>query len=394
MTSDRWSLFRLVLRRTSGVLIGTVVLGLAACSGGGGDGDGAQASASASGGVGKGVDAASVRNDVYDFESDALAGNYLGMSNHISIGVLLPSGYDESGDRYPVVYFLPGFTSYENATTMPGEIGDASSAAGIILVTIIGANELGGGWYTNSDASGHWEQAIVDEIVPFVDANYRTVATRDGRGLAGHSMGGYGSFTIGMNNADVFGAVYVMAPAITGADGVEVPALFGSTGRASAVLEAMARLEGLDGPEVLDAMVSSPYSFEFSYGTAVAPDDEPPYFRYPYALVDGSVVRDDDVFAAWQAGLGNVDTEIAEHLDDLLSLTALGLDCGSNDELRWIWEGCGFLDESLTSAGVPHEYTVHDGTHTGRLPERLRHAMIPFFADAFAGVGVGLGVGE
>ncbi len=372
----------------------TVALALASalllvgCSGGGGEKGPTPASAAvpatASGGVGEEGSGASARNDVYDFESTSLAGNYLGMSNHISMGVLLPRGYDESDEPYPVVYFLPGFTSYENATTMPTEIADAASDAGIILVTIVGANELGGGWYMDSDASGHWEKAIVEEIVPFVDATYRTVATRDGRGIAGHSMGGYGSFTIGMKHPGVFGSVYAMAPAITGADGVDAPALFGSSGRAAAVLDALERLEGVDGAELLDAMVSSPYNFEFSYGTAVAPDDEPPYFRYPYSLVDGAVVRDAEVFAVWEAGLGDVDAEVSTYRDNLLSLNALGMDCGSNDELRWIWEGCGFLDETLTAASVPHVYTVHDGTHSGRFAERLQVAMVPFFADAFA----------
>ena len=386
MASSRASLPTRFLRNATAVLVGTVALGLAACSGGGGDREAAAASVPVSASVPTGDAAASARNDVYDFESAALAGNYLGMSNRISMGVLLPNDYEESDERYPVLYFLPGFTSFENATTMPSEIGDAASEAGIILVTIIGANELGGSWYMDSDASGLWEQAIVDEIVPFVDATYRTVATRDARGIAGHSMGGYGSFTIGMSNPDVFGAVYALAPAITGASGVDVPALFGSTGRAAAMLDWMERLEGLDEQELLDAMIASPYSFEFSYGTAVAPDDAPPYFRYPYALADGTVVRDDEVFAVWQAGLGNVDSEIAAHRDDLLSLNALGLDCGSNDELRWIWEGCGFIDEALTAQGVPHVYTVHDGNHSGRFAERLQEAMVPFFADAFAGV--------
>lgn len=388
-----------LLRRCAAAVTVVAVCALAGCSGTAGDGGAVPASASATvsvsgavsgaGSGGGGGDTAPPRNDVYAFESAQLAGNRLGASNRISMGVLLPRDYEQSDTRYPVVYFLPGFSSYANATAMPEEIGDAADEAGVIVVSIVGANELGGSWYTDSDASGHWESAIVSEIVPFVDATYRTIATREGRGLAGHSMGGYGAFTIGMDHPDVFGSVYVMAPAITGSDGVDVPALFGETSRVSRVLDEIAALEGLDGQELLDAMASSPVNFEFSYGTAAAPTADPPYFRYPYSLVNGEIVRDDEVFALWQAGLGDVDAEIATNRENLLSLDALGLDCGSNDELRWIWEGCGFLDEALTVAGVPHEYTVHDGTHTSRFPERLQEAMVPFFVEAFAGVAAG-----
>lgn len=330
--------------------------------------------------------ASAATNEVFQFESEELAGNLLGASDEITVGVLLPSAYFASEEPLPVVYFLPGYTADNVAADMPEILGDALAASEpMIVVTITGVNELGGGWYTDSPATGNWEQAIVTEIVPHIDANYRTIQSADARGIAGHSMGGYGAFTIGMRHADVFGSVFAMSPAIAGESGVGVPGLFGSETRARTVIESIDVLEGLEGEELLAAMADSAATYEFSYGTSFVPSTEPPYLRYPYTFVDGKIVRDDEVWAEWEAGFGGLDAEVAAGREGLLTLTAVGLDCGSNDEYQWIYEGCGFLDEQLTVAGVPHVYTVHDGTHVSRFSERIVEMMVPFFAEVFAG---------
>nr|WP_255633194.1 alpha/beta hydrolase-fold protein [Demequina sp. TTPB684] len=327
----------------------------------------------------------SVTNTVFQFESEELAGNDLGVSSQITVGVLLPDAYFESDDPLPVLYFLPGYTATQTAADMPDVIGEALNATEpMIVVTVTGANELGGGWYTDSSATGRWEQALVAEIVPYIDDHYRTVESREARGLAGHSMGGYGALTIGMKHADVFGSVFALAPAMAGEQGIDVPQLFGSESRARSVLASMESLDGLDGEALLDEMVTSQANFEFSYGTAFAPSPEPPYFRYPYSLANGEIVRDDAVWAQWQAGFGNTEVELARHRDDLQSLVALGLDCGVNDELTWIVEGCEFIDAELTELEVPHVYTLHEGNHTSLFAQRLPDVMLPFFAEVFA----------
>ncbi|NYI41698.1 alpha/beta hydrolase [Demequina lutea] len=325
-------------------------------------------------------------NEVFQFPSAELAGNLLGLSAEITVGVLLPAAYFTSDEPLPVVYYLPGYSSRGTAADMPRLLGDALDASPMIVVTVTGANELGGGWYTDSPVTGNWEQAIVTEIVPYIDSKYRTVASADARGIAGHSMGGYGALTLAMRHADVFGSVFVEEPAVAGEDGVGSADLFGSDARARTVIAAIAALEGLSGSALVAAMADFD-GFEFSYGTAFAPSAEPPYFKYPYTLVDGRVVRDDDVWAEWEAGFGSVSSEVAAGRSALMSLSAMGIDCGSNDEFRWIFEGCGYLDASLSEAGVPHVYSVHSGNHGSRLAERLAEVMVPFFADAFAGAG-------
>ena len=299
------------------------------------------------------------------------------------MGVLLPSAYFASDEPLPVVYFLPGYSARDMAADMPGILGDSLDASPMIVVTVTGANELGGSWYTDSPATGNWEQAIVTEIVPYIDAHYRTVASAHGRGIAGHSMGGYGAFTIAVRHPDVFGSVFVESPAVAGKGGVGGADVVGSDARARSVIAETVALGGLSGPALVEAMAHSD-GFVFSYATAFAPSAEPPYFEYPYTLVDGRVVRDDTVWARWEAGIGSVSSEVAAGRSALMSLSAVGIDCGSKDEFRWIFAGCGDLDASLTAAGVPHVYSVHDGDHSSRLAERMTRVMVPFFSDAFA----------
>jgi S-formylglutathione hydrolase FrmB len=162
--------------------------------------------------------------------------------------------------------------------------------------------------------------------------------------------------------------------------------MVGSDARARTVIAEIAALKGLSGPALVAAMADSE-GFAFSYATAFAPSAEPPFFTYPYSLVDGRVVRDDNVWAQWEAGIGEMSSKVTVARSDLMSLSAVGIDCGSHDEFRWIFEACGYLDASLNEAGVPHVYSVHDGDHSSRIAERLTKVMVPFFADAFAGAG-------
>jgi enterochelin esterase-like enzyme len=57
-----------------------------------------------------------------------------------------------------------------------------------------------------------FEKFIWQDLVGYIDAHYRTIPNRTGRGLVGHSMGGYGASRIGMKHPEVFGALYIMSP--------------------------------------------------------------------------------------------------------------------------------------------------------------------------------------
>src|SRR4029450_6029101 len=69
-----------------------------------------------------------------------------------------------------------------------------------------------GSMYSSSLTTGDFETFISRDLVRYIDAGFRTLPQRESRGLAGHSMGGYGATRIGMKHADVFGALYIMSP--------------------------------------------------------------------------------------------------------------------------------------------------------------------------------------
>lgn len=72
--------------------------------------------------------------------------------------------------------------------------------------------------YSSSVTTGDWEKFVSQELVAFIDAHYRTIAKRSSRGLAGHSMGGYGTLRIGMKHPEVFSSIYLLSACCVSAD--------------------------------------------------------------------------------------------------------------------------------------------------------------------------------
>ena len=158
------------------------------------------------------VHAKSLERNLYDDSPDR------------SMLVYLPQSYASSPNRrYPVVYLLHGYGGDERGWTGYAPLKPAMDTlvrAGIVREMIIvmpnGNNALGGSFYTNSTTTGNWDDFIARELVAFVDSKYRTLARPESRGLAGHSMGGYGTFAVGMRHAgDVFGALYALSGCCT-----------------------------------------------------------------------------------------------------------------------------------------------------------------------------------
>ncbi|MEO8973019.1 MAG: alpha/beta hydrolase-fold protein [Ktedonobacteraceae bacterium] len=159
------------------------------------------------------------RFDEVAFESEVLKGNRLGDPNVRPLWVYLPPGYDDNETRrYPSVYMIQGLTGqldmWRNRSafrkTYP-ELADELFARGeappCIIVWVDCWTSLGGSQYLDSPATGRYHTYLCDEIVPWVDAHYRTLAARDHRGIAGKSSGGYGAMVTPMLRPDLFGGL-------------------------------------------------------------------------------------------------------------------------------------------------------------------------------------------
>ena len=167
-----------------------------------------------------------------DLRSEIIAHNKIGTDPVRKMVVYLPAGYNETWQRYPVIYFFPdpsggyfhpdpsGSYRAPFAKQDAQNLFDRAIAAGMIskfiLVSIDMNTPLGSSWYVNSPVTGNWEDFMIQELVPYIDANFKTLHSRDSRGIAGDFMGGYGAIRFGMRHPDVFGSVYALGPVGTG----------------------------------------------------------------------------------------------------------------------------------------------------------------------------------
>lgn len=140
------------------------------------------------------------------------------LGRDVAYAVYAPPDYASSTRRYPVVYLLHGYTDDESGWIQFGEIGwaaDRAIAAGEIPPMIIVMPDGGVAWYMN-DAAGtvRWEDMFVQELIPHIDATYRTRPSREFRGVAGLSMGGWGTLIHALRHPDLFAAGAAFSAAV------------------------------------------------------------------------------------------------------------------------------------------------------------------------------------
>ena len=129
--------------------------------------------------------------------------------------VILPADYNTSSTtRYPVLYLLHGLTGHYSDWVARTNIADYAAQYRMIVVTPEGND----GWYTDSAivVTDKYETYILRELIPDVQQRYRTIEARYGRGIAGLSMGGYGSLKFGLKSPSTF----IFAGSMSGALGV------------------------------------------------------------------------------------------------------------------------------------------------------------------------------
>lgn len=124
----------------------------------------------------------------------------------LKYNIVLPRNYETSSRRYPVLYLLHGLT--QNYTVWGLQNG-APFYAGLYDDLIVVMPDGGNSWYVNWAVSeggqkNNWDDHIVKDVIAHVDWNYRTVARREGRAIAGLSMGGYGAIMLGLRHPDLF----------------------------------------------------------------------------------------------------------------------------------------------------------------------------------------------
>lgn len=311
----------------------------------------------------------------------SLAGNLIGDSPDRPVTVYLPPSYDrEPARRYPVVYLLHGFGGNNILYTqpalptnivLPAERAFAAGAREMILVVPSAANAFGGSMYSCSAATGDWESFIARDLVDYIDGHYRTVPDRTGRGLAGHSMGGYGAFRIGMKRPDVFSSLYSLSPCCMPPTMKPQPPL-------------MERIDAMKSPQEVQKADFAVQAMAAS-AAAWSPNPRRPPFYFDLPVEKGAPRP--DVIARWAANAPI--SMVHQYIPNMKRYRAIAFDIGDRDVV--IAEGEDVMlqasrdmDRILSDYGVEHTFEIYPGDHTSGVLERMEKKVIPFFSGNLA----------
>jgi enterochelin esterase-like enzyme len=168
------------------------------------------------------------------------------LGRDVAYAVYLPPDYEASTRRYPVVYLLHGYTDDESGWIQFGEIDLAAdrAIAGREIPPMIIVMPDGGVTFYINDAGGkvRYEDMFVRELIPHIDKTFRTRADREFRGVAGLSMGGWGTLVYTLRHPDLFAAGAAFSAAVWSDEDVAgmeqkswdrlLGPLFGAAGRA------------------------------------------------------------------------------------------------------------------------------------------------------------------
>jgi enterochelin esterase family protein len=300
--------------------------------------------------------------------SEVLRGNPLGDPFVRRVPVYLPPDYDASNKHYPVVFVLTGFTGRGTMLlndaaweeTLPQRMDRLITEGKVqpmILVMPDCFTRIGGSQYINSSAVGRYEDHLVQELVAYVDQNYRTTADRNSRAVVGKSSGGYGSLILAMRHPETFG---IMA-SHSGDTYFELcykPDF-------PAALNGLTKYGGLDkfwhgiptirprGKE-FNALLNT-----IAMAACYSPNPHAPYgFDLPFDIETGELRE--DVWARWLEW--DPVKLVDKHLDALKSLRLIYLDAGLRDEFN-LQYGARIFVKRLKERGINFVHEEFDDGH-------------------------------
>jgi S-formylglutathione hydrolase FrmB len=218
-----------------------------------------------------------------------------------------------------------------------------------------------GSMYSSSITTGDFESFVARDLVSYIDAHYRTLPRRESRGLAGHSMGGYGATRIGMKHPDVFGSLYIMSPCCLSARGAARPE----------DEEALAAVKSPEQSAKLPFLART----NLAVGAAWSPNPAKPPLYMDLPIGDAR----EAVLAKWAANapLAMID----QYVGNLRQYSAIAIDVGDQDGLKGNTER---LHQALDRYGIKNSFEIYPGTHTSHVAYRVQDQMIPFFSKTLS----------
>jgi S-formylglutathione hydrolase FrmB len=325
--------------------------------------------------------------DALVVESELLADNPLGDSPRRPLYVYSSPRAGTVAEGVPAIYVIQGYSGQadmwlERAAFEPSfverldQMFEARECPDAIVVLVDAWTALGGSQFLNSSSTGRYMDYLCEEVVEFVDARYPTLASRDHRGLAGKSSGGYGAMVVPMLRPDVFGAL-----ASHSGDALfeacylrEFPVIARElrdhySGSLELLLREVAEADHFDWDRFGGA-----FSL-YAYAAAYTPDPaRPGAALLPFDVATGRLI--DEVWERW---LEFDPVRMArKHADALRSMRRIYLDAGKSDE--WFLDlGAQAFSEELSKLGAEHTLELFEGKHGGisyRYPGAIRELVL------------------
>lgn len=308
----------------------------------------------------------------------SLEGNLSGDPADREVAVYLPPSYTaEPERRYPVIYFLHGFGNgylawtapiIQNSVPMVAEKAFNAGSREVIAVIPDAFTAFQGSMYSNSVTTGDWESFIARDLVSYIDEHYRTIPDRNSRGLAGHSMGGYGTIRIDMKHPEVFSSLYSLSACCMSPTMNPQPPTMAEAAKVKSLKE-MGNAQFAVAAMLASAAAWSPN-----------PNRPPLYLDLP--IEDGKERQ--EVVAKWAANAPLA--MIHQYVPNLKQYRAIAFDIGDKDIVdtgteELILQPARDLDRILDDYGIEHTFEIYDGDHSNRIPERLETKVFPFFSE-------------
>lgn len=305
--------------------------------------------------------------EVKKLRSEVLKNNPPGDPSGRDVIVYLPPDYEQSEKRFPVVYCLTGFTGrgrmlLNDSAFTPNLAGrmdkliDTGKIQPMIVVMPDCFTHYGGSQYINSSATGNYEDYLTEELISFVDENFRAIPGKNSRAVMGKSSGGYGALICGLRHADKFGLV-----CSTSGDAYfehcylpDIPKAFRAIkGEPKKFVETFWNEEAKKGKEDFSGFNIIGMSACYS------PNENAELgFDLPFDLKTGEIRAD-----IWGKWLAHDPVRLIEnHVENLKSLKLLYLDAGTRDEFA-LDLGAKIFCEKLKDFDIPYIHEEFDDGH-------------------------------
>jgi enterochelin esterase-like enzyme len=326
-----------------------------------------------------------------EIASQALEGNLLGDPTRRVVAVYLPPGYDEDPSRrYPLFVDLVGFTGSglahlnwkvfgESVPQRLDRLVEEGRMGPVVAAFPDCFTSLGGNQYIDSVALGRWEDFLIEEMLPRLEAEFRLLPGREHRAVFGKSSGGYGSIAHGLRRAEAWGAVAChsgdMSFDLCYRSHLPVTARFLAVkGGVAGFLEAFAAA-----PKTTEEWLN--HMEMVAMAASYDPDPAAPKgIRLP---VDPETAEMDE--ARWSAWKAHDPVELVRQewcRENLLSLRGLYIDCGVNDQYHLV-HGARAFARALRAAGIAHRFEEFDDDHTN--VDYRMDVSLPYLYEALMG---------